>query len=177
MGVYKELLEALHVVRRQQRLHLRDGDAVEGGESFGLWQALADEDGVKAFEVGEDNQLLQRRVVADVALGIGMGVPPLFGGLAEEGDIEHVRLAGIDGRGLRPGDGGRDERFLDGIRVDAVVDLGEGALEVPLELEAVIFIIFEALELDNQVELELRRNPRGEFKGDVPVGKGAPVAA
>ena len=43
-----------------------DGDVVEGGEAFGLWQALADEHGVEAFEIGEDDELLQRGVVADV---------------------------------------------------------------------------------------------------------------
>jgi hypothetical protein len=45
----------------------------------------------------------------------------LFGGLAEEGDVEQVRLAGIDGGGLRFGDGRREEGVLDGDGVD-----GEG---------------------------------------------------
>ena len=39
--------------------------------------------------------------------------------------------------------------------VDAVVDLGEGALEVPIELEAVVFVVLEALKFDDEVELEL----------------------
>jgi hypothetical protein len=39
--------------------------------------------------------------------------------------------------------------------VDAVVDLGEGALEVPIELESVVFVVLEALEFDDEVELEL----------------------
>jgi len=38
--------------------------------------------------------------------------------------------------------------------VDAVVDLGEGALEVPIELQAVVFLILEALEFLDEVELE-----------------------
>ena len=33
-----------------------DGDVVEGGEAFWLRQPLADEDGVEAFEVGEDGK-------------------------------------------------------------------------------------------------------------------------
>jgi hypothetical protein len=33
------------------------------------------------------------------------------------------------------------------------------------------------LELLDEIELELDRNPRGEFKGDVFVGEGAAVAA
>jgi len=43
--------------------------------------------------------LLQRRVVADVALGTGMGIAPLLGGLAEEGDVEQV---GFVGNSCRP---------------------------------------------------------------------------
>lgn len=91
------LLETLHVVRRKQRLHLRDCDAVERGEPFRLWQALADEDRVETFEIGEDDQLLQRGVIADVSFCIGMIITPLLGRLAEEGDIQQIGLAGIDG--------------------------------------------------------------------------------
>ncbi len=111
-----------------------------------MWQALADEHGVEAFEIGEDNELLQRGVVADVAVGSGLGVAPLFCGLAEEGDVEKVRFAGIDGGSLRFGDGWRNEGVLDGVGVDAIVDLGEGALEVPTKLQAVVFLVLETTE-------------------------------
>ena len=57
--------------------------------------------------------------------------------------------------------------------MDAVVDLGEGALEVPVELEAVVFLVLEALELLDEVELEFRAEPGAEFKGDVLVGVSA----
>jgi len=57
------------------------------------------------------------------------------------------------------GNGGRDERFFDGVGVDAVVDPGEGALEVPAELEAVVFVVLEALEFPDEVELELDGDP------------------
>jgi hypothetical protein len=80
------LSEAPDAAGGEQGPHLGDGDFVEGGEAVGLGQALADEDGVEAFEVGEDDELLQRGVVAEVAFGTGMRVAPLFGGLAEEGD-------------------------------------------------------------------------------------------
>lgn len=85
-----------------------------------MWQALADEDGVEAFEVGEDDELLQRGVIPHIALGGGIGIPPLFGGLAEEGDVQQIRLAGIDSASLCLGDGRRDEGVLDGVGVDAV---------------------------------------------------------
>jgi hypothetical protein len=50
------LFEALRAAGGEEGPHLGDGDAVEGGEAFGLWQSLADEDGVEAFEVGEDDE-------------------------------------------------------------------------------------------------------------------------
>ena len=54
---------------------------------------------------------------------------------------------------------GRDEGVLDGVGVDAVVDLGEGALEVPIQLEVVIFVVFEALEFLDEIQFELRAEP------------------
>ena len=138
---------------------------------------MTDEHGIEAFQIGEDDELLERSVIADGSLGVGMGVAPLFRGLAEEGDVEQVGFVGIDERGLGLGDGGRDECFFDGIGVDAVIDLGEGALEVPVKLEAVVFVVLEALEFLDEVELELNRDPRGELEGDVLVGKSAAVAA
>ena len=98
-------LQAFDVVGGKEGAHLGDGDFVRLEEAFGLGQSLADEDGVEALKIGEDDKLLQRGVVAEVALGVGMGVAPLFCGL-----------------GL--GDGWRDERLLDRVGVDAVVDLG-----------------------------------------------------
>ncbi len=70
-----------------------------------MWQSPADEDGVQAFEVGEDDELFERGVVADVALGVGVGVAPLLRGLSEQGDIEEVGLAGINRGGLSLRDG------------------------------------------------------------------------
>ena len=107
---------------------------------------MADEHGVEAFQIGKDDKLFQRSVIADVSLGVRMGIAPLFRGLAEEGDVEQVGLGGIDEPGLGLRDGGRDEGFLYRIGVDAVIDLGEGALEVPTELEAVVFFVFEAMD-------------------------------
>ncbi len=138
---------------------------------------MADEDGIEAFEIGEDDELLQRSVVADVALGVGMGIAPLFRGLAEEGDVEQVGFAGINQRGLGFGDGGWDECFLDRVGVDAVVDFGERALEIPTELKAVVFVVLEALELLNEVKLELGAEPGTEFKGYVLVGVSAAVTS
>jgi len=106
-----------------------------------------------------------------------MRIAPLRGGVAKERDVEQVGFAGVDGSRLRLGDGGRDEGFLDGVGVDAVIDLRERALEVPAELEAVVFVVLEALELLDEVDFEFDRDPRSEFEGNVFVGVGAPIAA
>ena len=42
----------------QQGAHLGDGDFVELLQPFLLGQPLADEHGVEAFQVGQDNELL-----------------------------------------------------------------------------------------------------------------------
>ena len=55
--------------------------------------------------------------------------------------------------------------------MDAVVDLGEGALEIPAELEAVVFLVFEPLEFLDEVEFELNRDPGSEFESNVLVGQ------
>ena len=136
-----------------------------------------DELGVQAFDVGEHEQLLDGGVVAHVAVELGVGVAPLFGGLAEEGDVEQVGLAGVGDGGLRGRDLGRDEVRLDGVGVDAVVELGEGAVEIPGEREAAVLVVLEALEFLDEVELELDGYPGGELEGDVLVGVGAAVAA
>ena len=66
------LFESFYVAGGEERPHLGDGDVVESGEAFGLWQPLADEHGVEAFEVGEDDELFQRGVVADIPFGSRM---------------------------------------------------------------------------------------------------------
>ena len=53
----------------------------------------------------------------------------------------------------------RDEVGFDRIGVDAVVELGEGAVEVPSEGESAVFIVLEALEFLDEVELEFNGNP------------------
>ena len=49
-----------------QRLHLADGDFVEPLQPVTLGQLHGDELGVEVFQVGEDEELLDRGVVAQV---------------------------------------------------------------------------------------------------------------
>ena len=155
------LFQAFEVVRCKKGAHLADGDFIELKQALGLGNTLADENGIEALEICEDDKLLKRSMVADVAFGIGMSIAPLLGGLSEQRDIEQVGFVGIDDRRLSLGEGRRQECFFDGVGVDAVVDLGEVAADVPAEALALGFL--EALKFLDQVKLELDRDPRGKL--------------
>ena|GEM_PF-1185112 len=152
-----------------------DGDLVETFETFGLGQALGDEEGVEVFQMREAHELGTGGVVADVAFVAGVLAAPLRGGLAEEGRVEYVGFTGIDEAGLGVGQLGRDEVSLDGVGVDAVVNLGEVPPDVPAEGLALGFL--QALEFLDEVELELDGDPRGELQRKVQMRIGAAVAS
>jgi hypothetical protein len=151
-------------------LHLADGDLVEALESLALGQAHMDELGVHAFQVGQHEKLFNRGVVAHVAVERGVLIPPLFGSPAEEGDIQEVCLTCVRDCSLGGGDFRRNEVLFDGIGVDAVVELREGAVKIPGQRETAAFVVFEALEFLDEVKLKLGAEPRTKLEGDVPVG-------
>ena len=57
--------------------------------------------------------------------------------------------------------------------MDTVIDLGQGALKIPPALEPVVLFILEALEFLDEVELELRAEPRTELECNVLVSVGS----
>ena len=142
-----------------------------------MGQSHVNEFGIHAFDIGQHQQLFDSGVVAHVAFHIGIGIPPLFGCLTEEGDIEHVRFVGVDYGGLRWGHRGWDQVRFDGIGVEAVVEFGKGTIQIPGKRQATIFILLEALEFLDEVEFELDRDPGGKLKSDVLVCVGAAVTA
>src|SRR3569832_505174 len=73
--------------------------------------------------------------------------------------------------------GGGNEVGLDGIGVDAVVELGQGAVEVPGQRKSAFLVVLQALEFLDQLDLEFGADPQAEFKGDVLVGVGAAVSS
>jgi hypothetical protein len=135
-------------------LHLADGDLVQPLQALALRQPHVDQFGIHGFEVGQHEELLDGGMVAHVAVEFGIRFAPEFRGQPEQGDIEQIGLVGVDDRRLRRGHGRRDEAFLDGIGVDAVVELGEGAVEVPGQREAAVLVLLEALEFLDEVELK-----------------------
>ncbi len=160
---------------RRKRLHLPDRNRVEAFEPLSLRQFHVDELCVHVLQVGGDEELSEGRVVAHVAVLAGVGVAPFACGLTEEGDVEEVGFVGVgDGRLFR-GDLGRDEVCLDGVGVEAVVDLGQSAIEIPSERETSVFILLEPLEFLDEVNLELRADPHPKLEGDVVVGVSAAV--
>ena len=100
-------------------------------EPVALRQRHVGELGVHALDIGEDEELFDGGVVAHVAIELGIDVTPLLRGLAEEGHVQQIGLGGVSDGSLRGRDLRRDEVRLDGVGVDAVVELGEGAVEVP----------------------------------------------
>ena len=67
--------------------------------------------------------------------------------------------------------------FLDRVRVNAVVKLGESSIQVPIKRLSVTFIVFEPLEFFDQVEFKLGAQPGPELERDVLVGVGSTVSA
>ena len=63
-----------------QGSHLSDGDLVELCQSFLGGDALANQHGIDAFQIGKDNELLHGGVISHIALEIGSRASPLFGG-------------------------------------------------------------------------------------------------
>ena len=59
--------------------------------------------GVREIRVGVGieihGKVISEGVVAEVAVAVGMGVAPVFRGLAEEGDIKQTGFVSIDERG------------------------------------------------------------------------------
>ena len=114
-------------------------------------------------------------LVADVALRPTVGVTPLLGSHPEESHVQNVGFAGVDKIDLGARQLRRNQVGLDGVGMNPVVDLREVALDVPAKL--LELLLLQPLELLDEIQLELDRNPRGKFKGDILVGECAAIAA
>ena len=92
-------------------------------EPLTLRQGHVNELGVHPLDVGEHEKLFDGGVIAHVAIQFRIGLAPLLGRLAKEGDIEKIGFARVGNRGLRECDLRRNEVDLDGVGVDTVVEL------------------------------------------------------
>lgn len=95
-------------------------------------------------QVGQAHKLRNVGVVTDVTLKIWIGIAPLFCRHPEQCHIQHIGFVGIDQGNLTGGQLRRDQILLDGVRMNAIIDLGKVALDVPTKL--LHFLGLEALK-------------------------------
>lgn len=136
-------------------LELAQGHIAKGLQTEGLCHTLGDENGVVAFHIGKDEQLLDGGIVAHITFLAWVGFSPFACCTAEEGDIgfaepavardclsklrhsarlsslEQVGFIGIDEVFLFGGEFWRNKVLLYGIRMDTIVKFGDFAIEVP----------------------------------------------
>lgn len=60
--------------------HWVNGDGVQAGEAFALWQSILDEQSVEGFQIGEADPLRRCRVITDVAVFVRIIALPFGGG-------------------------------------------------------------------------------------------------
>ena len=158
-------LQSFDPVILRQNLHLADGDGIELCQTLGLRHSFADKYCIQVFQIGQADQLRDIGVVADVSFEIRMAVPPLLCSHTEEGHVQDIGFTGIHYGNLLWGKLWRNQILLDGIRMDAVVDLGQISLDVPAKLFHLLGL--EPLKFLDQIQLEFNRNPGGKLKGDL----------
>ena len=160
-----------------QHLHLADGDLVQPPQALVLGQTHVDQLCIHSFDIGQYKQLLHSSMVPHIPVEHGIGVTPLFSRQAEQGNVQHIRLVGVGDGGLYRCDRGWNQVDLDGIGMDSIVEFRQGPVKVPGQRQTAVLIFLEPLELLDQEQLELDGYPRGEFEGDVLMGKGTAVPA
>jgi len=85
---------------RGKQNHLLDGNPIEALEACRLRMAFGDEMGVEDFQIRQADKLGDVGIFANVPRTVRVFIPPLRGRFAKQGEIENVRLAGVDARDL-----------------------------------------------------------------------------
>ena len=119
--------------------------------------------------------MIDRGVIALIALEVGILALPFLMRHAKKRDIENIRFACVDYIHLCAGDLRGDEVLLDSVRVDAVVDLRQFPLRRPAD--KLLLLRLEALELLDDVYLELGGNPHRKLKRNVLMGISPTIAS
>ena len=114
---------------RGERLHLADRNGVELHQSIGSAEVHVNEFSVHRLYIGENEELLDGRIVTDIAFKFWVFLTPFFGGATEQGDVEQVGFIGVGCGGLRFGDFGRNQMGFDRIGMDTVIDFTEATLD------------------------------------------------
>jgi len=106
-----------------------------------------DELSIEALKISENDELFDGGVVSDIPRLILGFTAPLHCSLAKERLIENIGLGCVGELRFFWIDLFRDEICFDRVRVNAIVDFGQGAIEIPLKRKATILVLFESLEL------------------------------
>ena len=136
-----------------------------------------DELGIHAFHVREHKQLLDTRVIAGIAFQLGIGIAPLLRRVTKECDVEQIRLGRVSDGRLCGRDFRRDQMCLHRVGVDAIIQLGQRAVEIPREREPAVLVLLESLKFLDEIDFEFRADPHTELEGDVLVRESAAIAA
>ena len=107
---------------------------VQGLQPLSVRHTLMNEMGIQGFQVGQADQLRNIGFIADIALATGVFIPPLLGGFTEQRHVQQVGFAGVNLTDLLRCQRGRNQFGFDRIGVNAVVDLGQVAADVPTQL-------------------------------------------
>ena len=80
-----------------------------------------------------------------------ISVAPLFGGLAKQGDVKKIGLAGVSTSSLRSANDSRNEVGLNRLGMNPIVEFGERAVKIPRKGKPSVLVFLEALELLDEV--------------------------
>ena len=158
-----------------QHSHLLDGNLVKLDQSLALWQPLVNEDGIEVFHVGEADEFVDGCIVTNVSFLVGVGFPPLFSRHAEHGHVEHVSLMGIDDACLLRGHLFGYDVALDGVRMYAIIDLGQFTPGRPSDLP--LLFLLKTLEFLDDIQFKFNGNPTCKLEGNILMGVCAAISA
>ena len=80
-------------------------------------------------------------------------------------------------RRLRGGHFSGDQVRLDGVCMEAVIELGQGAVEVPCQGEPPALVVLETTEFLDKIDFELGADPHAELEGDIGMRIGAAITS
>jgi len=102
-------------------------NGIKYNQPFRQRQSVLNKVSIQIFEIGKTYQLRDIRIVADIPIFFGIGVPPLFGCHSEKGHIKNIRFAGIDQIDLGIRQRSRYQVSFDSLRVVDSIPVSAGA--------------------------------------------------
>ena len=119
------------------------------------------------FQITQNHQLFQGCLISDISFFLNITFSPFFGSNSEKCNIQQICFVSINKTRLQFCNFFRNQISFDCICMNLIIDFGNGSLQVPLEIQPVVFIILEALKFLNQINFELRTNPHSKLKCNI----------